>query len=302
MARVERHLRAETLRAPARVHVTVLAALAIALLVAVGFGTGSRSLTGAGDSARLLQPQSYLGDTLLVVLTLGILGLAALVYVLWPERRSGGGEPERVFEAPRPLWAALYLFGVILAAVGALTVTVVLLRRHGTPTPLPAGSGGVRRSPAPTTPAANDLPVFHWWGVVAAVVVLLLVVLAVVRAMTRRAGEVAPPVDETDDVREAIAISLEELEQEPDPRRAVIRTYARMEDVLGRHGLGRRPFETSLEHLRRTLTALHVSGKAAQQLALLFERAKFSPHEVGIGMKREAIVALTTVRDELETR
>ena len=47
------------------------------------------------------------------------------------------------------------------------------------------------------------------------------------------------------------------------------------------------------------LADLSVSPVAARRLTALFERAKFSQHEVGMEMKEEAIEALETVRDDL---
>jgi NADH:ubiquinone oxidoreductase subunit 6 (subunit J) len=94
--------------------------------------------------------------------------------------------------------------------------------------------------------------------------------------------------------------SLDDLRAELDPRKAVIATYARMEKTLAGAGLPRSPAETPLEYLGRVLRELlHTSADAVSRLTALFERAKFSPHEVNPGMKNDAIDALVTVRDEL---
>ena len=93
--------------------------------------------------------------------------------------------------------------------------------------------------------------------------------------------------------------SLDDLRAEPDPRRAVIAAYARLERVLAAHGLPRNPAEAPLEYLGRMLTELSVSDRAARALTELFERAKFSQHAVGSEMKEQAIEALETVRDDL---
>ena len=105
----------------------------------------------------------------------------------------------------------------------------------------------------------------------------------------RLATELAAAVDE----------SLDDLRAEPDPRRAVIAAYARLERVLAAHRLPRRPAEAPLEYLARMLDDLSVSPEAARRLTDLFERAKFSQHAVGTEMKEEAISALETVRDDL---
>jgi len=94
--------------------------------------------------------------------------------------------------------------------------------------------------------------------------------------------------------------SLDDLRAEKDPRTAVIATYARMERTLATVGLPREASETPLEYLGRILRdLLHASADAVSRLTALFERAKFSPHEIDSAMKRDAIHALVAVRDEL---
>ena len=97
----------------------------------------------------------------------------------------------------------------------------------------------------------------------------------------------------------AVDESLDDLRAEPDPRRAVIAAYARLERVLAAYRLPRRPAEAPFEYLGRMLAELSVTPEAARRLTDLFERAKFSQHAVGADMKEEAISALETVRDDL---
>ena len=94
--------------------------------------------------------------------------------------------------------------------------------------------------------------------------------------------------------------SLEDLHSELDPRTAVIRTYARMEQTFAAYGVPRQPAEAPLEYLERVLDRLQVSAFAAERLTKLFARAKFSTHEIDAGMKDEAIEALSGLRVELE--
>jgi hypothetical protein len=74
-----------------------------------------------------------------------------------------------------------------------------------------------------------------------------------------------------------------------------------MESMLSRHGLRRHPSETPIEFLRRVLLELTTSGGAVERLTSLFERAKFSNHEVTLAMKGDAIAALRNIRDGLPT-
>jgi hypothetical protein len=73
-----------------------------------------------------------------------------------------------------------------------------------------------------------------------------------------------------------------------------------MENTFARHGVGRRASETPLEYLRRALLALTAERGAVAQLTDLFEEAKFSRHDIGSDMKRDAIDALRTIRDDLQ--
>lgn len=100
-----------------------------------------------------------------------------------------------------------------------------------------------------------------------------------------------------DDVAATIEGAIEELEREPDARRAVIAAYARMEAVLGRHGLARKLSETPIEYLRRVLLGLTAHGDAVTRLTGLFERAKFSTHEIDANAKQDAIGSLREIRE-----
>jgi hypothetical protein len=94
-----------------------------------------------------------------------------------------------------------------------------------------------------------------------------------------------------------IGDAIDDLEAEPDPRRAVIAAYARMERNLAGHGLRRRPSEAPLEYLRRVLLGLGARGAPVERLTELFERARFSHHRIDVAMKDEALTALREIRD-----
>jgi hypothetical protein len=105
------------------------------------------------------------------------------------------------------------------------------------------------------------------------------------------AGELVGALDE----------SLDDIEAEPDPRHAVIRSYARMERVLDSHGLPRESFEAPFEYLARVLQEVHASGPGARRLTELYERARFSTHRIDTSMKGHALDAVRALRAELET-
>jgi hypothetical protein len=93
--------------------------------------------------------------------------------------------------------------------------------------------------------------------------------------------------------------TLDDLRVETDPRRAVIAAYARMERALAAHGFPRRRFEAPHEYLSRVLGELSGGRLAAARLTALFERARFSPHEINAEMKTEAIEAIESLQADL---
>jgi hypothetical protein len=134
-----------------------------------------------------------------------------------------------------------------------------------------------------------------------------LVVLAAVAGwfLWLRAHREAPPLageerTVADEIAETIDDAIDDLESEPDARRAVIAAYARMENVLARNGLRRRASETPTEYLRRILLGLTTRVEAVRRLTALFEQAKFSDHTIDVRMKQEAIDSLRAIRDDLQ--
>ncbi len=73
-----------------------------------------------------------------------------------------------------------------------------------------------------------------------------------------------------------------------------------MERTLAARGLPRRETEAPLEYLGRVLDAVQASAHSVRRLTQLFQRARFSTHEIDAGMKEDAIEALSGLRAELE--
>jgi Domain of unknown function (DUF4129) len=150
---------------------------------------------------------------------------------------------------------------------------------------LPDNPQGLDRAPGPT---------FQWW-------VAVLAGVAIVGLVVYERRRRPPPREHTaaEALEEVLSETLEELELDPDPRRAVIQAYVRMETVLAAHGHARKPHEAPLEYLARVLRELDVRAEAAHALTELFERARFSRHEIDAAMRAEAVASLEAVRDDL---
>jgi hypothetical protein len=114
----------------------------------------------------------------------------------------------------------------------------------------------------------------------------------------RRASAVEAQTLEQE-VASSIGAAIDDLEAEPDPRRAVIAAYARMEGVLAHSGMRRDPSETATEYLRRILLSLTSQSDAVRRLTGLFEQAKFSTHTIDAEMKHDAIESLRIIRADL---
>jgi hypothetical protein len=93
--------------------------------------------------------------------------------------------------------------------------------------------------------------------------------------------------------------SISNIERDPDPRQAIIRAYARMEAVLARGGIPRRPSETPLEYIDGALRTLAIPAAPARSLTDLFEIARFSDRSIDASMKRRAIDCLLDIRSAL---
>ena len=146
----------------------------------------------------------------------------------------------------------------------------------------------------PYQPQFRWLPLF----VVGSLIVGIGGAMAVFAVRRRRALVRDLPIREA--LSDVLAETLDDLRGERDPRQAVIRAYSRMERTLAARGLPRREAEAPLEYLGRVLDAVQASAHSVRRLTQLFQRARFSTHEIDTGMKEDAIEALSGLRAELE--
>ncbi len=94
----------------------------------------------------------------------------------------------------------------------------------------------------------------------------------------------------------AVEESLDDLRAEGDPRRAIVRCYARFERVAADSGLERRPWLTPTEFMREVLARLSLPRAAVPTLTGLFELARFSHHPLGASERDRAVDALHEIR------
>ena len=182
-------------------------------------------------------------DSLLLLLLLAMVAAGVLAVVaLWPDRHLLRQRPRRAGS-----------LGLILPM--AVVVALWLLRDV-------LGLGGRQDDPPTSTvappstlevPTSSDQP-----GVVplvvAGVALAAMVGIAVAQLVAERRRR-RPPRTPAERLVELLDDTLEDLEGEPDPRRAVIAAWARMERGLAAAGLPRHPAEAPFEYAARVLEA-----------------------------------------------
>jgi hypothetical protein len=271
----------------------LLAALALLLVALVGLGSRA-PLWDIGGPPRLANPDSYSGD-LVMIAFVSFLVVPFIIQTILRQRR-GVAIPYADVERIRPKWWMRVLGALaVAAAIGLSLFVITLLPGAGRKTPVHRRPGAPAGQKHPASEQRG--PPVHWWGY--SLVVLILIGGVATAVALRRSRAEPRAAEEPDELLAAVDLSLDDVENDPDPRRAVIRAYGRMERALGSYGLVRRPSETPLEYIGRALTSLRVGRASVERLSALFERAKFSRHEIDVSMKSDALAALGALRDEL---
>jgi hypothetical protein len=175
------------------------------------------------------------------------------------------------------------------------------------PPPTSISYSPVRATPNVTgTPRPGDnsaaLPLGLLFGAIA-VLVVAFAFLALVRALRkpRLPGgvTVAPfnPLDEAEELAEAVEAGSQALEEEGDAREAVIACYAAMEQAVQGFGFARPLADTPEDMLRRATEKTLVPPGPAARLTELFREARFSRHAITETLRDEARAALAEIAE-----
>ena len=275
----------------------LLATAAVALVALVAVAAGGYRLSGSSST----HASPYAVDVILtVVIALYLVAAIGVVVVMFWSGLELRRMPRQQTKRQRTLRSVAILVGM------AVLVTVAANRYHWRAHPRPptqqsqaANAKGSKKSGKDAGAAAKQQPRLRLAPFLAVLGAGGIAFAAFVLAERRRRGRL--PKDWT--VKEALSDVLEEtlddLRAEPDPRRAVIAAYARMERSLAAHGIPRRRFEAPHEYLHRVLSEVSGGRLAATRLTTLFERARFSPHDVDENMKASAIEAIESLQADL---
>ena len=276
---------------------TVLLSL-LTLLALIAYSSRS----GFGHASNARPTPGYVDWAVSIFLVIFALMAPFAAYVYWVQMRQWRAQREsRSFQSRVLRGFAFVAFAVLVGiSIGVLHkhgLNLVSLRNFLNPENVTGKDGHGKLQAGPYNPK------FRWpvlWGTI----VLLGAVVAYVLWKRSRAKPLEFELTDEETVAEVVAASidgaLDDLENEPDARRAVIAAYARMEGVLARSGLERKRSETALEYLQRILLGLTSRTDAVTRLTALFERAKFSRHDIDGAMKQEAIDSLRAIRDDLQ--
>jgi hypothetical protein len=218
-----------------------------------------------------------------------VVGLLALPLVVYVYTREVPHSPERRRRARlMPLVLVALATALLVVAVRSPDGFGEVVRRLRLDRDPREGMDGAIRPP----PSLELFP----FMVISSAVLAGAAALAAHRLL-RRPARARPTLPE--ELSQALDESLDDLRAEPDARVAVVRAYARMEATLERFGVPRREAEAPFEYVGRVLLELDVRASPVEDLAALFERARFSRHEIGPELKDEAIGALESIRDDL---
>jgi hypothetical protein len=275
----------------------LIGVVAVLLAVVAWAVTGVRT-GGAGGSARTMSPG--VSGTLNAVVAAAWGAVVVVLIVMTRRLRrqldkdAEGLEPR----PPKPWWVTMVAW-LIVAAV----FLIPLLFRNGQDRePQPIATPATAPGSDPTNGTVDDRRRPSSWVIVgfvagAAAAGAALAFAARRPARIERDGEPLPELR-----RHVVGVvddSIRDIERDPDPRRAIIRAYARMEAVLARGGMPRRPSDTPLEYIDGALRTLAIPTDPARSLTDLFEIARFSDRPVDISMKRRAIDCLLDIRSAL---
>jgi hypothetical protein len=193
-----------------------------------------------------------------------------------------------------PLLQRPLIVAVVAAVIAApfLMVALPYRRAHTKQARTPPRTQTVQRK-TPPSPAASER--LHWPSLAAAAAGAALALLVLALIVRAEVGRSSPAGDEPE-IEDAVSAGIDALESEADPRRGVIRAYAAMERALGERGLARHLAETPVEYLTRLLAHVEAGAAAAVRLTSLYERAKFSSHEINESMRQDAVAALRSLR------
>jgi len=194
----------------------------------------------------------------------------------------------------------------IVAGVLALLLVVIISYASGGgqtgPVPLPFSGGGASTGSGSGSAQGKPTPLGTVIIVVASVAFITMIVGAF--AMLRRTRRTASVVDELQMKRREAASALDkalyDISAGGDYKRAVLQCYKDMVRLCATKGVADEDYLTAREFEALATRALALGGEL-HDLTLLFEEARYSPHELAEAQKQKALRDLEAVKRSLLT-
>jgi hypothetical protein len=238
-----------------------------------------------------------------------VVGLLLLVWSGTPSvekrrrrrRRLGARDLEGLGASLSAAGKAAAIVGGAICLFLLLTLPFLVPNAATPPGGATPGNAVPRSNTSTSAPAGHSTSTALTWLVGGSAAALLLLAPAAVfvrRRRARRERRAAVP-DAAERVGSDLRRWLADLGSERDPRVAVQRAYARMEESLGEIELSRASDETPTEFTARALRVLGASAAAASDLTGLFEIARFSDHPMDEDDRRRAIASVRRIEAEV---
>jgi hypothetical protein len=283
-----------------------LAALVLALLAVVGLASSVsawHATRAASAPPTALQGLAAAGGVVLVVALLLLWVETPTVPPLRRKRRALAGD--ELDELGASLWTAGKTLAVVLLAVAIFCIaTRPLLSGASAPSQSLTGvHPSARAGPSRSQGVRSAHSVNLGWLLlpIAVTFTILTPAAALIRRRRLKRGQAAH-AEEPSALGRAVRASIAALESERDPRKAILRAYARMEQAFRNVEIVRARDETASEFLGRTMRRLPVSAAAAAALTERFEEVRYSTHQITETDREQALASLHRVERELEER
>lgn len=268
----------------------------LGLLALVAFAAAGHAPAGGTGRPSASTPsvlKDYLATIALVMLPVG----AFLIFWAAFLKRAYKDVPMK--SSTNPLQVAPQPFAYIAVFFIVLAIGVHWGHRRNTTGSAGAPSAGIPSNAETAKGQKPYDPHFQWLPLAILGSIVVGIGGSMVLLTYRRRREEEAPNAMRVTVAEVLEETLEDLIREPDPRKAVIEAYARMERTLAARGFPREEHEAPGEYLERILDFVGASGHSARRITKLFERARYSEHDIDQTMKEDAIESLAGLRADL---
>ena len=229
---------------PAQARTLRLALVAVALFVLLGI-VAFASRSGFGHTSTSQPTPGYINWATSIFLVVFVMMIPFAAWAWSVQQREFRAQRERVGVGRK----ILRYFGVIIILGGAFLLRLAFGKKAFPHVKSPFHPPSTAHVKAGKGAAAHYEPTFQWPVLWVAVGLIVAAIVAYVWwRRTHPLGPASPlrTLTPAEQMAATISDAIDDLEAEPDPRRAVIAAYARMEAAFGRQGLKRRASETAI--------------------------------------------------------